>query len=535
MRVLLLILLLVSGAVKAQLGMIESALMQAEKGAVASAGKPQVYTGTPIVSIFPDKPPEKLSGWMDEEKKRLFGTTDILKTKKSENTFSEDLKFDLQNQFDADSFKQQVKSVIGNKTRNVAWVTYTPDFNFVVQILSSGDALVEEYVQVMLTEPDRFPVFSRVLPSNAEILRALSDGREMTLTPTQQKTTTLWQGAEKLTTGVHNFYLSYRVPHVVQEDKNRAGFNLSLTGMDWGFACERFNALFLMPAPTEGAQVRVFFGRNDVEIPEAVDVKTDKSGNILLTLKQPLPAFADVKLQADFDKEILRQVQMNDMDSLLVSFSDKETVWVLAGCFSLLLIAYLFLSVKVYKNQLTLMPSALFLSCFAGTKWTADFLHNLYEHAKITHKRGYFLRFAVCFANHPRYVSMLRGVYFLCKTGISLVKYAVMLICMTIVFGAFLKGFELHMTGAQKWFLLIFEMGILYGFYKFLIHPNLMQSYVRCRRIVLLETPLTGLSENAITALFIQQFPYAVVFRVLPAFLERYTQTTGKQLPVKTY
>ena len=532
MRFLFVILLFLSCSLHAQMGMIEAALMQAREG-TAVDDKPQVYTGTPIVSIFPDKPPEKLSGWMDDEKKRLFGTTDILAKPQNQNasSFSKDLDFSSQNQFDAASFKQKIVTPIGGQTRSVSWVTYTPDFNFIVHVLSNGDVLVEEYIQLMLTEPERMPVFKRTLPAGVEILKSVHNGKPVFLTQTDSKNGSVFEDSETLSTGVHNFHILYRLPDFLTKQGKKSAFTLSLTGIDWPFSVESVNALFLFPTKIEGIESQVLFGSNNVSIPDAVSLRTDTAGNVFFTLKQPLPAFADVKLKASFDGASFQQIQKEGY-SFLTAFSSVETVWFLSGCFVFLLIIYLWLSVKLYKKELVAIPSALYLSCLAHTKWSEVFFKNLHAYIQHTHKRAFFIRFLFVLSKRIKKLSWLKGIYFFIKNLIYLAKYIIMLFIFTGIFWEILHFFSLKLGLSQMIFLGVSELLIVWGFYRFLVAPLLMKAYLSCRRVVLTEVSLTGLSEKEITSLFVQQFPYAVVFNVVSSFLNRYTQITGKNFPI---
>ena len=534
MRFLLVILLFLSCSLHAQMGLIEAALMQARSGETVQTDAPQVYTGTPIVSVFPDKPPEKLSGWMDEEKKRLFGTTDILAQPQTSSSFSKDLDFSSQNQFDAASFKQQIITPIGHQTYSVPWFTYTPDFSFIVHVFSNGDVLVEEYIQLMLADQERMPVFTRTLPDRAEILKVIHNNRPISLTKNLSNQEAVWTDSEKLSTGIHNFHILYRLPAFLKEDKNQSSFMLSLTGVRWPFSVERLNALFLFPTKIEKAETQVLFGSNNVLIPDAISLKTDENGNIFLTLKQPLPAFADVKLKTSFESTAFDKLKEKGLFAFLTGFSSAQTVWFLLGAFVCLLLLYLFLSVRLYKKESLPVPSALFLSCLAKTKWSELFFKNLCVYAKETHKRALFVKFLSVFSKHSLLIGALKKIYFFCRMMCYLFKYIVLLLIITGVFKGILYAFDFTLTRPQMIFMIVSEVFILWGFYKFLVHPILMKAYLSCRRIVLAEVSLTGLSEKAITSLFIQQFPYAVAFNVVSSFLNNYTQITGKKFPLST-
>lgn len=215
------------------------------------------------------------------------------------------------------SYTFDIKTPFGQKSE-ASFVPHTTDFTDKVQVLSNGDIVVEETIQFVNTRRDY--AFERVIAKSGgdglTLIKATLDNRSL-INPedkrissvTLDETPNTWviKDSQILSPGVHNYALTYLIKNAVRIKGQIAMLNLSLTGPDWNLPIERFSAVVLFPNKTPLFKKDVLFGANNQKIPETTDVYSDENGNFFLSLNRPVPAYADIKINLDFDKKALEQ------------------------------------------------------------------------------------------------------------------------------------------------------------------------------------------------------------------------------------
>ncbi len=213
------------------------------------------------------------------------------------------------------SYTFDIKTPFGQKSE-ASFVPHTTDFTDKIQILANGDVIVEETIQFVNTHRDYS--FERIIPKSTgdeltlvkvsldnRIIPISADKYAPSMTVNETPATWVIKDSQILSPGVHTYALTYLLKNAVHTQGQLATLRLSLTGPHWDLPIERFSAVVLLPNKTPLFKKDILFGANNQKIPETTETYSDENGNFFLSLNRPLPAYADVKIDLDFDKKAL--------------------------------------------------------------------------------------------------------------------------------------------------------------------------------------------------------------------------------------
>lgn len=273
-----------------------------------------IYSGTPFVHIDGiTQEKEQKSGWMDEEKVRLFGTTNILKNDQVVRELDSSITVPKLT-FDTPVLRATVTPTFGNQ-----WTTpltdHTGDRSFILQLTPVGDIIVTETIQIVQATPHQ--TFSRTFPilkgqKKPELISLLKDKNAMKYTSQINQEALTITDTEELSVGEHRFEIIYKLPQVIQKKEDRQSVELSLTGSNWPTITERFSGVVLMPQTVQIHSAHIGFGKNNLILTQGSDIKTDQKGNIFFKTNRLIPAFADIRLNISLNTDFLTSIPMID-------------------------------------------------------------------------------------------------------------------------------------------------------------------------------------------------------------------------------
>ncbi len=265
-----------------------------------------VFTGTPFVKIEPTVGapiPEAKSGWMDEEKKRLFGTTQITQDKFFQPKITTPTAFQPR----AEDLLNEItyKTPFGKET-SALFVPHTTDFISMIQVLDEKSISIDEIIQFIQTEKQ---AFSRVLavPKNKKftadsfrLIRALKDGKPFDLTVHITNDEITLSNPTELPAGIHQFHIKYIIQSGIDIQNGNGTLSYNVTGNKWPFEINRFLIYISFPSKTTVFSNNVAYGNNEVVIANSYKYKEDGNGNAIYQLNNPLPAFAPLTVYETF-------------------------------------------------------------------------------------------------------------------------------------------------------------------------------------------------------------------------------------------
>lgn len=273
-----------------------------------------IYSGTPFVHIDGiTQKKEQKSEWMSEEKIRLFGTTDILKTNQVARELDPSITVPKLT-FDTPVLRATITPTFGDQ-----WTTpltdHTGDRSFILQLTPVGDIIATETIQIVQATPHQ--TFSRTFPilkgqETPELISLLKDKKAMKYTSQINQEALTITDTEELSVGEHRFEIIYKLPRVIRTKNDRQSFELSLTGSNWPTITERFSGVLLMPQTVQIHSARIGFGKNNLILTQGSDIKTDQKGNIFFKTNRLIPAFADIRLNVSLDGNFLNSIPIID-------------------------------------------------------------------------------------------------------------------------------------------------------------------------------------------------------------------------------
>lgn len=416
--------LLTSPLVLAQTTSLESLLDLSHRHQSQTA-ESVIFKGQPFVHIdetngAPLRP--KPSGWMDEEKIRLFGTTDITKSSLSSepvlNPSSQE------NSSLTTSMTNQILTYIPdfsiqtpfNEETTASFIDHTTDFVILIQILNQKEISVEERIQFVNTDPNK--KFTRTLskqpsgiknikPAHIQLIEAQIDRQPLFLTQTETEKSVIFSNEATLAPGVHNVTLKYLVQNALVSKDDIGQLVYSLTGPNWPLGVERFSVLVLFPQKTGVFDKKLFFGSNNVDIPPIWESESDETGNTFFKLKRPLPAYAEVKLVETFDFNALPQTDFSYFLNM-----NLNSLSLMMGVFSLLfylLISLIYFRFKKPEKKLLhfiYQLSPLTIRLLINADWDTNFLIHLRQVKQFKGKRTLFLSFLITLS-HQKIIRIL--------------------------------------------------------------------------------------------------------------------------------
>lgn len=432
-----------------------------------------IYTGSPFIHI-------------DE----TVGTQ-----KEDQNTF-EPMEFDKISDY-------IIQTPFGQKTE-AAFVAHTTDFAVIVQILGNGDIMVNETVQFINTKGKA--TFERLISNipNGEILvtslkrNHAPVNKQIAQTP---ETIRIYD-PDDLPSGIYTYELDYIVKNAILSYGKTNKLKFSLTGTAWPLPVERFSAVVLFPQKTTLYQNEVVFGSNELAIKDTVEIQTDARGDVYYTLKRPLPAFADVKIVLEFDKNALAASSL--WDQMAEAFNHLLFVICLAalGLYTGITILYL-KHKKVLKYPLKDLIYYSFISLRYQIKGTVEksYLRQLHSYNMYIKKKDKI----VCYFMTRD--SRLLKPYIYWNVMRKYILTDGLLIALTI-FQAANTGFALNIFEIC---ILIIAAGLLnVWLYKYGEHPYIIKQ-MRVLTDAVVDTDMAfGLSKVSMAALFLRFYPYVL-------------------------
>jgi len=395
-----------------------------------------------------------------------------------------------------------IKTPFGKKTE-ASFIPHTTDFSTIIQILGNGDVIMEQTIQFVNTKKTDY--FSRSFQKNNDmeflLFKSFRENTPIDSIKTSQ-TDTHWMITDEtpLPTGIHSYTLSYLIKNALQPQGDKMRLNLSLTGSEWSLPVERFTAVVLFPQKTNATQT-LTFGSNNIALPDAVRIQTDNDGNISYTLTRPLPAYADVKVDIVFDKNVLSTFDF--WDNLMVMMNH----WLFVFCGIVLALYTLITRLYLTYHMADKLPlkdlkyySPIALRFMVNKPLSQTFIHTLQTYARLT--------------KHSFWIPKLHIIGFRIKAFVFLnvmKKYILTMMLMIIltVFQAANTGFSLNICQIC----ILITLMILFNVWLFKTGEK---TYINKKMSILIKNLLTadigyGASKASLKALFLRFYPYALV------------------------
>lgn len=465
-----------------------------------------IYKGIPFVKIertVGSQPEEQKSGWMDEEKKRLFGTTQITKTNLIQSTAI------------ATPAPKPMPSVAEityqtptGATASALNVPHTTDFISIIQVIDNQTLSVEEFIQ---TINPKGSLFARTIPANEnqsfsqnsfELLRAENNGKPFLLDVQINPREIRLSYPNYLSAGVQSFYLKYIIKSgIFVNQKGQGVLDYPVTGYDWPLPINRFHVLVSFPSETRVFQKNIFFGKNEMSVQNSFTEQTDSNGNTLFTMNNPLPAFASVKIYETFDNEFLNHNQFEQ-------FLTRHIGWFIAILTICAVFIYLCLSafiVKRKKNEKAIMK--------VMQSYSPNTLCYL-KYGKLTER--YLTKYNLFLKNKSKCYRLYQTKKW--KYGIKQIYNGIMYFKLSGKYWLtvlLMIGGMIYLSYGQKIYLTLPQYGVILGvsgiltffFFQYRGRTALLNETGQYCRNLLQEKTFYGLNEQSAMNLFLQHYP----------------------------
>ncbi len=476
---------------------------------ISNRNKPSsgIYTGTPFVKIEPTvgmPKPEKMSGWMDEEKKRLFGTTQITDDKffQNRNANSQPQKFAAPIQNTPEINYQPPFGEAGA----VLYVPHTSDFISIIRLIDETTISVEEFIYTVNPQNSLFTrnlSFER-LENNKndyfQLLKARIDGQNFTPVISVADDEIEIKNTEYLPAGYHSFYLKYLIKNAVLFDKQKGYLDFDVTGYKWPLPINRLTVYVSFPNKVIPVSNGLYFGRNEAIIKNAYNEQTDSAGNTIYRINNPIPALASVKINHIFQNE---------------STSDFSWEKLLNQNPSSFLIIFVLISIVVY-----LFLSGIYLFFTKGNKKTVQFIQSLHPLELNCLYNGRILpQFVSFYQLNPipcrqkflfRYAQSKWG-----RTLLNVIIYIKIsakywLTGLVIICGGVYLSFKKDIT--PSWVIIVIlccMMFVIVSLFYYIIGQHEHQRYIQhYKKTMLNQNIFYGLTEQAVFNLFMRHYLY---------------------------
>ena len=509
-RFFLLILLLFcfSESVSAQKRIDEGNLLDiARRSSVTGA----VYNGTPFVYIAPTgaSGAEPLSGWMDEEKKRLFGTTQITKSELLPNG---NVRIESQPVSDTPVLKEiAYKTPFGAEEKDI-YVPHITDFIVQVQVLSPDSLLIDEDISFIDTENK---IFQRtiLLTKSAEkadfqLLKATLDGKPFTPTITSAENEITIASHSFLPAGFHNVSLKYVLKDGITVQPDKGFIHYNITGVRWDMPIARLSAHIEFLNKTTVWEKDMLFGTNYVSVLNAAKTYSDKKGNTAFVLNNPLPAFANAAVFMSFNPSFFQTQTLSEWadknPEQATVFIALLFVLIYLGCNTLFLrfekpekntrhYIYRFAPLTLHRLQ-RVFPD----------KTTLTQLKTFYQ----THRQEMPLE-----CRNLRLMGLIPLICSLCRYFRLSVQYWLTAFCLIAGVIYFAQKQNIYLTFFHYALILVLTGVMIILFFHYAGRKKMLKE-TRCFQNQLLDSNLFyGLKNQASSALYLKNYPYAVALR----------------------
>lgn len=394
-----------------------------------------------------------------------------------------------------------------------SFLPHTTDYMTQVKILPNKDVVIEETIQYVQTTPER--QFERYIPKVPQadffLIKGIRDGQVVKIQTKQDESSWIVTDKQPQQNGVHTYTLHYLIKNIVTTDNSFGKLNLSLTGTHWPLPVERFSAVILFPSKTALFKNDVLFGTNNVKIDGAATIQSDENGNISFYLNRPLPAYADVKIAVDFDRNVLSKATFSDW------LSDNLNHMIFVLC-CLILILYTVISL-IYLRLLkpSKFPvkdlnaySLIALRYIQKGHISAHFLNSLKEFYAFQHKSKLFLK--VLTRSNPIQLSRFKAVMLRVFSYINILRKYI--ITDAIIIGITLweaKTYGEALAPIGITLLILLSGVLLIWIYKKGEKPHIERLIIAFEESSIQNDHIGfGLSPSSLEALFVQLYPYTL-------------------------
>lgn len=476
-----------------------------------------LYEGFPFVKIEPtigSVPHPNFTQWMDEERYRLFGSTQITDKSLKAMNKAEQIKTNFQNIQSTVIPEYQIRTPFGKET-TAAFINHTTDFTTIIQLINDSTILVEERIQFITTKNLSWErILSKDVsnipqskPLEINLISVKKDNHTVSFTTEETSDKLIIRNPNQIEPGVHFFTLKYLVKNAILPFGGATRLAISLTGTEWPLPIDRFTLITLQPQKTSIFAKEILFGSNNIPILNSFDAKTDTTGNTFYTLTHPLPAFADVKVIEMFDgtkllKASFKERLNNLLPNLTLILNFLITIFYL--CVSSSYIKWK-KPEKDFLKKINKLP--FFTLLFIKKKpLTYSFLKEMEFFWKYKQKRNHILSLSIVLSHYI-------GTAFILKKTLNL--YSFLLLSSKYLFTelfllllTFLISYiEEIKISPHAWLFLgicIFILHIL--FFKFSLLPTIKKEINIFIQKLLTPSICFGLTQQEILALYIQYY-----------------------------
>lgn len=226
---------------------------------------------------------------------------------------------------------------------------HTTDFNSQIQIIDQKSVSVKEYIQIVTTKPTKIKRTLSLLPNEKEktkieLVSFEINSKRVSYTTTKTKDTFTISAKNTYPEGVYFISIQYIVHNALQYKNGVTQLLVSTTGTHWPYPINRFKTVVLYPYIPISYQKQLYFGVNNVHLPEGYQHFKDIKGNSVYSLTRPLPAYADVRIFETFDGSQL-PINFND------TFFEKYK-FILFSIFSIITLCVYLISTNYYLKKI---------------------------------------------------------------------------------------------------------------------------------------------------------------------------------------
>ena len=260
----------------------------------------EIYTGQPII---------KISRPNNQKQKEKLPTLKVASQKELENSsLPLNLIYTVKTPFG-------IEKTAGN-------IDHTTDFNTQIQLIDKKSISVKEYIQIITTKPTKIDRTLSLLSDNGsnidvELISFEINSKKVSYSINKEKNTFSILAKNTYEPGVYFITLQYILRNAVQYKDGVTKLLFSVTGGQWPYPINRFQAVILYPYIPIVYQKQLYFGANNIHLPAGYKHVSDIKGNSIYTLTRPLPAFADVRILETFDGN---QLPINFKDMFLEKY-----------------------------------------------------------------------------------------------------------------------------------------------------------------------------------------------------------------------
>ena len=254
--------------------------------------------------------------------------------------------------------KVSIKTSFGEKL-SVPFIEHIPYFFITIQLLSNGQALVTENIQLIVTPEGPHNIFSRIYdtkvitpqgiywPVHRNIIKVSHNYRSLDFAIRQDegndRMILTFPEIRALDPGLHIFEISYLVPEALISGENVDLLFLNLLGRSLPYPIERMGLLVSIPASTKVVGKKLLFGENNIAVENTVEIGEDENGHIAMKVTRLLPPLTDVRL--DIMMEKTPEIEL-PIFSKIGDFLFNNFLFTIIGIITFLILSYYLIEAK---------------------------------------------------------------------------------------------------------------------------------------------------------------------------------------------